>query len=323
MALSFEQTIPRRLVHKHSLENVLLTEIQSLGDGRFLCGARMPKVHRFFNETARLPHSDIMFYSEVGRQACIAISHPFFGASRDSAFIFEQSEAHIPESFWRTVQELTTEQMVIEVRIKEKETRKNGDVSRIVAEHIIFNEREQVFHSVYAWNIQPAALFERFRRRSARSPEVPAVRPREKPMSPVWLGRELAENVVISTPDRAESGNFTASLIVDLKHPFFFDHPCDHVPGMLLMEGCAQMATTAASLTVGKKPIEVLVNGYEIEFAHFVECHLPVTLDARVPPIDRDQHGVPRGTVEIRIWQQDILSGTAVISIAFPNCGKQ
>ncbi len=322
-ALSFEQTVPRRLVHKHSLENVLLTGLQSAGDGRFFCGAHMPKVHRFFNETARPPHVDIMFYSEVGRQACIAISHTFFGASRDSAFIFEHCVAHIPQTFWRTVRELTTEQIVIEVQIKEKETRKNGDVSRIVAEHRIFNEREQVFHSLYAWNIQPAALFERFRRRSTRNPEVPAVRPREAPMSPAWLGRELAENVVISTPDLVDSGNFAASLIVDPKHPFFFDHPCDHVPGILLMEGCAQMATTAASLAGARRPIEALVSGYEIEFAHFVECHLPVTLEAHVAPMARDPHGVLRGTVEIRISQQEILSGTAVISVAFPNCGKQ
>ncbi|SFR40185.1 AfsA-related hotdog domain-containing protein [Litoreibacter janthinus] len=37
-------------------------------------------------------------------------------------------------------------------------------------------------------------------------------------------------------------GNGVARLIVDKTHPFFFDHPLDHVPGLLLLEGAVQAA---------------------------------------------------------------------------------
>ena len=37
-----------------------------------------------------------------------------------------------------------------------------------------------------------------------------------------------------------------ARLIVDQQHPFFFDHPLDHVPGLLLLEGAVQAAQNCA-----------------------------------------------------------------------------
>ena len=380
--LSFEQTIPRGMVHKQALENVFLTEVQSRGDDRFVCGARMPRAHRFFNEISRRPSADIMFYTEAGRQASIAICHAFLGVGRDKAFIFEQSEASLPESFWRTAPELTSGSIAIEMRVTEKETRRNGDVTRIVADHIVYNEHQQVFHGTGSWSIQPAALIERLRRRSAGgsglggslgsgsgsgvagglgsgsggglggdvagcsggglggdvagcsggglgsgvaggSGGAEGVRCERTAMSPAGLGRELPENVVISAPACGEGGDWSASLIVDRKHPFFFDHPCDHVPGMLLMEGCAQMASATGSQAAGRNPSEALVNAYDIQFARFVECHFPVTLEAHVRGVDSDQTGAPRCAIDIRVCQQDAVCGTAAIQVAFPNSGRQ
>src|SRR4051812_9693880 len=87
--LSFEQTIPRSLVHKRSLENVLLTEVRSCGGDGFVCAGRIPSAHRFFNDEGRTPQVDILFYTELGRQASLAISHTFFGVSTEDVFIFE------------------------------------------------------------------------------------------------------------------------------------------------------------------------------------------------------------------------------------------
>ena len=151
--LSFEQTVPRGLVHKKCLENVFLTEIKSHGDSCFVCGARMPAAHRFFNESSRSPNDDILFYTEVGRQASVATSHAFFGVAHDQVFIFEQSEACLIDKFWRSAYQAGPSSVAVEIRIKEKETRKNGDVARIVAEHTIYNERELVFQGTGAWSI--------------------------------------------------------------------------------------------------------------------------------------------------------------------------
>src|SRR4030095_1296374 len=81
--LSFEQTVPRALVHKRSLENVLLTEVRSCGANRYVCAGHIPTAHRFFNDAGRTPQKDVLFYTELGRQASLAISHTFLGVSKD------------------------------------------------------------------------------------------------------------------------------------------------------------------------------------------------------------------------------------------------
>ena len=60
------------------------------------------------------------------------------------------------------------------------------------------------------------------------------------------LRRLRRDNIVIAVPAfNGDRTTFTTSLLIDATHPYFFDHPCDHVPGMLLLEGCVQLAQAA------------------------------------------------------------------------------
>jgi hypothetical protein len=85
-------------VHKRSLENVLLSEVRACGDHRFTCAGRVPTAHRFFNHAGRKPRKDILFYTELGRQASLAISHAFLDVSTEDVFIFERSEAAVTDA---------------------------------------------------------------------------------------------------------------------------------------------------------------------------------------------------------------------------------
>ena len=143
--LSFEQTIPRSLVHKRSLENVLLTEIRSCGPDRFICAGRIPSAHRFFNDAGRTPCKDILFYTELGRQASLAVSHTFLDVPRDEVFIFEGSEASISEAAWQCAPEPGADSVLTEIRIHEIARRKNEAVSRVVAEHTMSAGQETGF----------------------------------------------------------------------------------------------------------------------------------------------------------------------------------
>lgn len=53
--------------------------------------------------------------------------------------------------------------------------------------------------------------------------------------------RQKPENRVICNICPAP-GSASAQLTVDRQHPFFFDHPHDHIPGLLLLEGGHQLA---------------------------------------------------------------------------------
>src|SRR5688572_11265447 len=100
--LRVEQTVPRAWVHKRSLDNVLVTEIRACADDRFICAGRLPTAHRFFNDTGRQPYSDILFYTELGRQASLAVSHAFLNVAADDVFIFEGSHAALTDVVWRS-----------------------------------------------------------------------------------------------------------------------------------------------------------------------------------------------------------------------------
>jgi 2-oxo-3-(phosphooxy)propyl 3-oxoalkanoate synthase len=295
-----EQTPLRPLVHKRAPENVLLTGISTCGDDRFTCTGRLPQGHPFFNQPGRTPSKDILFYTELGRQASLAISHEFLKVSTEDVFIFEGSDATLTDAAWNSALQSVPDLVVIEVAIKDVTRRRNDAVSRVVAQHSMSIGGEPVFNGTGAWTVQPAALFRRLRRTSSGGP-LPSIGTAQ------W---HQASNVVITAPThRDDRTSFDSTLIVDYTHPYFFDHACDHVPGMLLLEGCAQLALAAFAQATSVLPGRSAIRAYEVNFSQFVECGLPTTLAARVNAED---------DVEIIISQPDVVCGTTTMRVAFP-----
>src|ERR1041384_4934906 len=172
--LSFEQTVPRAWVHKRSLDNVLLTEIRAAGDDRFICAGRLPTAHGFFNDAGRTPHNDILFYTELGRQASLAVCHAFLSVGIEDVFIFEGSDADVTDAAWTPAAPCGDYAVVVEIRVRQLPRRKNNAVSRVVTEHTMWIGTQQVFHGTGAFTIQPRALFERLRRTAATRPAADA-----------------------------------------------------------------------------------------------------------------------------------------------------
>lgn len=74
--------------------------------------------------------------------------------------------------------------------------------------------------------------------------------------------------------DLAPSGGVSRGLVrVDLQDPVFFDHPIDHVPGMLLVVAGLELAEHAAML----RPANV---SFRLTFAKFCELDAPVEVSA-------------------------------------------
>ena len=297
--LAFEQTVRRSLVHKRLLENVLLTDFRAVGGDRFLCAGRLPNAHRFFNQSGRIPRQDVLYYTELGRQASLAVSHAFLDVCADDVFIFEGSHAAISDAALNAEhRSATLDPVFVEIRIEDITRRRNA-VNRVVAEHIMTIGGEEVFRGTGAWTVQTAALFQRLRRMSNTRP---APLPANVAPFPSGRGsRAAAEHAVITMPEPIANDAVSATLIVDDADPYFFDHPCDHVPGMLLLEACAQIALSATA-----RLHESRIRSYEVNFAQFVECSIPTTLTAR--RIDAD-------TVDISISQQDAVCGTTRMTV--------
>lgn len=67
------------------------------------------------------------------------------------------------------------------------------------------------------------------------------------------------------------AGSATAVVVVDEEDPFFFDHPLDHVPAMLLIDSCLRTAalTESCRMRIGRA---------EFRFHRYCEKDVPATV---------------------------------------------
>lgn len=100
----------------------------------------------------------------------------------------------------------------------------------------------------------------------------PAIAPLAAPTlpatPPVRKLRRAEAHVAIDNPAIAADGSLTATLRVDESHPYFFDHPLDHLPGILMLEGMLQLAEWS---TVPQAGQEIYVNAVKLSFRRFCE----------------------------------------------------
>lgn len=76
---------------------------------------------------------------------------------------------------------------------------------------------------------------------------------------------------------------FMAQLIVNEEHPFFFDHPLDHVPGTLLIEGVLQLVNRVlVTEDPDNSSLKPYVKTINISFRRWVEKAAPVDVSVRL-----------------------------------------
>jgi acyl transferase domain-containing protein/acyl carrier protein len=85
----------------------------------------------------------------------------------------------------------------------------------------------------------------------------------------------VAEPVLDATGRR-----LSARLIIDPDNPFFFDHPYDHAPGILLAEGALQAAQLVARSRCGLRAADEHARRFAISFARFVDLAAAATIEA-------------------------------------------
>ncbi|MFE2286527.1 ScbA/BarX family gamma-butyrolactone biosynthesis protein [Streptomyces sp. NPDC059443] len=93
------------------------------------------------------------------------------------------------------------------------------------------------------------------------------------PIDPALIGRTDTAHVVLAE-DPTAVRDHQWELRVDSTHPIFFDHPVDHVPGMVLLEAARQAAHASTGLP------DALVLGLDSNFARYVELDEPCRIEA-------------------------------------------
>ncbi|QFU94356.1 ScbA/BarX family gamma-butyrolactone biosynthesis protein [Amycolatopsis sp. YIM 10] len=259
----FDQTIPRALVHRAAVSEVFLTDLCTLGDTEFQVGAQWPRGHSFFS-LLRPDFHDPMLMAETIRQAGLLIAHAEFGVPLDWKFIVHRQTFSLGSDGLR----LGARPADIVLAVTCHDLKRRG--KRVAGGRLeigCYRDGELIGSGGALWSAVSTSAYRRLR--GERADAVIEVEP-PVGVAPLAVGRDRARDVALAPGGRDREW----VLRVDQSHPVMFDHPVDHVPGMVTMEAARQ----AANLVAGRPG--ALPVGCDFHFEHYIELDAPVRVNA-------------------------------------------
>ena len=278
----FEQPVPRRFVHRASVAEVLITGFaaDALPD-TFLLAAQWPRGHSLYR-TVRGLHDPLLF-AESFRQAGLMISHVGYQSPLNQVAIMRNLTYDVSAAGLACDGAPTN--LILSATCKDVRFRKDT----LLGFQIITTLRrglslEAVGIGAGELQCVSPAVYRRLRGEPAAAPQAgPAALP--EPVPPALVGKDIRADVVLS---RTEAEN-TWLLRCDTTHPVLFDHPVDHVPGMVLIEAMRQAAHCALH------PRPSVMTRFAARFERYTELNLPTVVRAVLEGEETD------GSVRVRV----------------------
>ncbi|MEV7073292.1 ScbA/BarX family gamma-butyrolactone biosynthesis protein [Streptomyces sp. NPDC093990] len=226
-------TVPREFVHRVAVAEILLTGWTRTDADRFTLTAQWPRAHQLHVSPDRSAYEPLLV-AETVRQCGALLAHAAYEVPLDHCFVLQELRVDTrPEHL--AVGAVPAEP-VVDITVREVRRRAGRAAAlRYDAAVRLGGERVATGHIAVTWT--NASVYRRLR--GGRSTDVGALRlplPLSAPLPADRVGRALAADVLLSSADRP--GRWR--LRVDTSHPVFFDHPLDHIPGMLLLEAARQ-----------------------------------------------------------------------------------
>ncbi len=82
---------------------------------------------------------------------------------------------------------------------------------------------------------------------------------------------------------KGDTDSYLSQFIIDNSHPYFFEHPYDHIPGMMMVEAARQVGSAIAHLyyDVSFETVFIL-NEMNVRFFRYVVLTLPLFIKSQV-----------------------------------------
>jgi 2-oxo-3-(phosphooxy)propyl 3-oxoalkanoate synthase len=272
----FNATVTRQLVHKRAVEETFITDVIGReSPRRVLACAQLPRNHALYNEVENGFH-DLLLILEVGRQGATIFGHSQLDVPEGTAFVMSGLQCEVIDLDALSQGDGPAE-LVFEVPFGEARRDRKGRVRGYALDgpgRIDGRPAVQLRGQVL---LIPGAIYERAR--GVQIDEGVEMPPAPEPVDPIRIGRRLPRNVVVGDAVHSDE-ELRCALIATATHPSFFDHPLDHVPGMLMLESARQ----AALLYVGKldwAPAEAVLDACEAHFTQYAALSPPASCRVR------------------------------------------
>ncbi|MET7648898.1 ScbA/BarX family gamma-butyrolactone biosynthesis protein [Streptomyces sp. NPDC005426] len=256
--------VPRQYVHRAAVSEVLLTGWRAgTGPHAFVVGSQWPRGHSLFAQSDG--YQDPMLLVEAARQTGSLLAHAEFQVAFGHQFLMRSI------SFTASPELLVATPAPTEVELHtvcEDIVRRGKNLGGMRYEVTVMVDGVPLATAGAAFSCTGPSVYRRLR--GERPTRVDSL-PRE-PMDPARVGRTGPQHVVLceSAGDRENRWE----LRVDCEHPIFFDHPVDHIPGMMLLEAARQAAHAASGLP------DALVLDLDSHFQRYAELDGPCYIEA-------------------------------------------
>ncbi|MDB1086390.1 ScbA/BarX family gamma-butyrolactone biosynthesis protein [Streptomyces sp. ACA25] len=231
--VSWSRTVPRELVHRTAVAEVLLTDARPRGPGRFEVAAQWARAHRTFGLGPGDRHH-LLIAVETLRQIGIYLPLRYYALAPDTRFALRELIFALAPS-GAPVARLNATEVLVDVRVRLEDPRAPGSPPRGMRLEAGFRAGPELFARARgtARFLSPA----RFAALHTPVPADPAVPWADtRHLRPEEAGVPTAGDVLLS----ASAGGALRVDPADGRHTFFHDHPSDHVPGMVLLEAARQ-----------------------------------------------------------------------------------
>lgn len=286
-------TVPREYVHRTAVSEVFLTNWRQDGPGGWLVTAQWPRAHSFYGPAGGL--HDPLLLIETVRQAGILLSHVAHGVPLDHPIIWQKVSYVLRPQALRATH--TPADVALHVTDHDV-VRRRKQLAGVRQEFRIVRDGAELARASLTYTCHSPAVYRRLRGEYGDLLLANARRlPPSEPVAPPVVGRDRAADVVLSPagrtgPDAPAEPADRWRLRVDTAHPVLFDHPVDHVPGMLMVEAARQAARAVA-------PHWSLPVALDCSFARYAELDAPCWVGARAAGAGADG----RREVSVRVEQ--------------------
>jgi len=313
--LRFDRCVPRDLVHRRALAEVLITDTAEVAEDEFLLGTQLPRAHSLWSDR-RSPYHDPLITVEIARQACLALPQRYYSVPQGWHFISQRIDFTVASLESYADGNESPPEGILRARFSNKRKR-DGMLTGLSLESEMTIDGELAASISGDLMFLPPVTYNEMRAaKRSRRPSggvMPRIVPRT--LAPALVGRFLESNVVLE--DRASSDTPTGerrfTVVVDHNHPYFFDHGQDHVPGQLLVEAYRQAAVATASRERALAPAAAVLTGCQVAFADFAELDSPIECSAMLS----DQLGERSFRVTLALHQLETVIGEARVDLSF------
>ncbi|GHE01106.1 ScbA/BarX family gamma-butyrolactone biosynthesis protein [Streptomyces alanosinicus] len=223
-----------------------------------------PRSHVFY--TLRSGTTSPLLLVESARQALAVLSHTTQEIPLDHRLGWEYARCAFAPALFRE----RTAPVDIRLRVTHSDiTRRRLGTVRLTARIEASCDGEPLGSSEIRYVTHPPAIYDRLRKEYADAQSAfAAALPPGPPVPPLLVDRAGPRDVVIAPTSKPHH----YQLRTDTSNSVLFDHPHDHLPGMVLLEAVVQAVRTSAS---GRAPLAAL----DTAFRRYVEFDAPCWID--------------------------------------------